>query len=311
MNNQFEQTLINELETKKKLSKSSISLYIRNLQKIAQVDHLKNFNFLKKYDDVMTFIDDYSDNTKRSMLISIVSCLKVSDKINEDLFNKYYKAMLDINNKIKLIPTTIKSDSQKENWITYTEVIKIYENLKDECLLFKENKTITEKQYNKYLQYLVLSLYIEIDPRRNLDYIKMNIIKKWTDQMSSDSNYLDITNNQFIFNIYKTSKKLGIQKIPFNTNFKEILLTYLKYRKIKLIKKDDIIPLLVDYDNQALIQSNSITRILNKIFKKNISSSMLRHIFITSKYKGVDEERAATAVRMGHSIQTQNEYIKD
>ena len=64
-------------------------------------------------------------------------------------------------------------------------------------------------------------------------------------------------------------------------------------------------------DGHPLVQVNSITKILNKIFGKRISSSALRHIFLSDKYKDVTKDMKADAEMMAHSVGQQKDYIKN
>jgi hypothetical protein len=68
--------------------------------------------------------------------------------------------------------------------------------------------------------------------------------------------------------------------------------------------------LLVKADGSPLNTVNSITRILNKIFGKKIGSSMLRHIYLSSKYGDTIKEMEKDGVAMAHSSSVQREYIK-
>jgi integrase len=58
--------------------------------------------------------------------------------------------------------------------------------------------------------------------------------------------------------------------------------------------------------------SPTITLRLNRIFKKAISTSMLRHIWTTDKYKDMPALKAMqeNAEAMGHSLEQHLEYIK-
>jgi integrase len=77
---------------------------------------------------------------------------------------------------------------------------------------------------------------------------------------------------------------------------------------IKLNKSD----YLLYSSNEKHLSSPQITRILNKVFGKRVSTDMLRHIFLTERYKNVpsirDMEELAT--QMGHSTSTALEYVK-
>ena len=68
---------------------------------------------------------------------------------------------------------------------------------------------------------------------------------------------------------------------------------------------------MVSHTGNPLVQTNSMTKLLNKVFGKKISSSALRHIFLTDKYKGVVDEMKEDADKMGHSTGQQKDYIKE
>ena len=60
---------------------------------------------------------------------------------------------------------------------------------------------------------------------------------------------------------------------------------------------------------------NGLTKYLNKVFeptgKNNISSTMIRHIFISEKIGGPTiKEKQELAEKMGHSTDTQEKYKK-
>ena len=57
---------------------------------------------------------------------------------------------------------------------------------------------------------------------------------------------------------------------------------------------------------------NVITRIFNRIFSPNkIGSSMLRHMYLSSKYGTIAKEMSEDAKMMGHSVGTAQEiYVK-
>ena len=79
----------------------------------------------------------------------------------------------------------------------------------------------------------------------------------------------------------------------------------------QLKKKSCSFPFLVDANNIQFETKNSITRILNKIFDKKIGSSMLRNIYLTSKYSDNLNELQKDAKAMGTSASTiENQYIK-
>jgi len=179
---------------------------------------------------------------------------------------------------------------------------------------FIKNKALTDTQYNQLLNLLIMSLYVLIPPRRNQDYMMMNVKKTVKDADSKEYNYLDLDKKQFIFNVFKTSKQFPntVETIP--EELYSIIMMYLKHHPLlkgKKINKETNVAFLVYKDSERLDKVNSITRILNKVFSKNIGVSMLRHSYLTDKYGKENKERENDALAMGHSLQTQSAYIKD
>ena len=68
---------------------------------------------------------------------------------------------------------------------------------------------------------------------------------------------------------------------------------------------------MVDSEGNPLSSNNAITRILNKIFDKKIGSSMLRNIYLTTKYASSNKEKQLDATAMGNSIGViDSNYVK-
>ena len=308
----FTQSLINSLKEKgekrnKPISDSSIKLYVRNLEKLNGNKPLKSLVFLKNIDGVSKQLEAYKPNTQRSYLISIVSSLATEPKLKK-LYDTYFKMMIDLAGEIRSVPSEEMNEQQKKNWIDWDEVLKVYNDLKTQAEALPK-KIKTEEQYNTLLHYVVLSLYVLVPPRRNVDYMKMVICKN---ENTDDEtiNILDLNKKQFIFNIYKTAKNHGKTIIDIPNELMEVIDLYVKHHKMAKGKKF-CIPFLVDYNDKPLANINSITYIINKIFKKKIGSSMLRHIYLTGKYGDELKERQKDANMMGHTTETAQTYIKD
>ena len=62
------------------------------------------------------------------------------------------------------------------------------------------------------------------------------------------------------------------------------------------------------------MSSNGITKVLNRIGNshrgKPFGSSLLRHSYLSHKYAKVNEDKEKDADIMGHSLQTQSDYVK-
>lgn len=315
---QYETEFKNNLKQKMKdkhLSDSSIRMYVRNLEKLNNDMPLKNFNFLKDIDSIMEKLERYKENTKRGYIISIVSSLStdLSTKAKKKLYDEYFKIMITKNKALKeSLEDNEMSETQKANWVSWEDVKLVYDDLRERVDKFVNQKEINENQYNILLAYMILSLYYYNPPRRNQDYQKMFLVKNYQPTMDDTENYLDFENKEFIFNVYKTSKKEGQQKVKINEELFNVINQYIKHHPhLKGKKPGKIeIPFLVYYNGSMLDKVNSITRILNKIFGKSVGSSMLRHSFLSSKYGDVLKQQKEDSFAMGHSLNQQRDYIK-
>jgi integrase len=313
----FEDNLIKLLKEKKNLSDSSITVYLRNMKKLNDDLPYKDFKFLEDSKKIEEKLKNYKENTKRNYLISVVSLLSLfnDNKKIKKLHDIYYDLMMKKNDQIKkeIQPEDLTA-KQEENWMSWDQVKKVYKSLEESVDKFVNNDTISESQYNQLLSYMILSLYVLLEPRRNKDYQLMYIIKQYKKQADNNQlNFLDLTNRKFIFNNYKTSKKYGPKEIDIAEDLNNVINKYLRHHPLLQKNKltaNSLVPFLVNYNGAPLDKVNSITRILNKTFGKAIGSSMLRHIFLTGKFGPVLEEQKKVAGNMAHSVEQQKDYIK-
>jgi hypothetical protein len=183
------------------------------------------------------------------------------------------------------------TETQKENFIPWSEVLKVYNNLKTEAEpLFKLDR-LTLGQFKKLQNYILLSLYVLIPPRRSLDYADFKI----RNANAAEDNYMTVKGKKrvatFVFNKYKNSTRLGPQSVEIPKNMKVLI--------NKWVEKNPYDWLIVNGKGNHITQSK-INEMLNDIFGKRIGSSMLRHIYLTNKYGSVDlAEMKETTEAMG------------
>jgi integrase len=297
----MESNILEKLKSKN-LSDSSISLYVKALKNLNDKKEIKSLSFLNKPSVVLEKISHYKPTTQRNVIIAIVSILKALDN---KLYQKYYDIMINMTKNInENNKTNEKTEKQKENWISWSDVTSKLKELQDNLKL---SKTPTESQYNDLLDLVILALYTLQPPRRNKDYIDMVISKD--DTSDDNTNYLDLKKGQFIFNVFKTAKKDGRLIVDIPKNLMEVLKMYIKNHPFKNELKTQNVPFLVSFNAKPL-KDNGITRILNKIFGKKVGSSMLRHIYLSSKYGDVLEEQKKDSQLMSHNLSTARDYIK-
>ena len=290
---EFMLTLHKELMDERKVAESTATAYIKALRILNEKKPFKNLTFLKKTDEIMKKVDAYAPSTQRTVVAMVSSVLTLyKDKAGYKKVYEFY------HNKItndapgeqlpKVKPTSTKTKKEKENWIKWEDVLTKQKELRDEGL-----KTIKKPHWDVLLPLTILSLYVDTPPRRNQDYMDMDVVvvskKTKVDDLPKDKNYLLLEGkkvpSKFIFNKYKTSKSYGQQTVEITDKLKDTLVWYLKHHPLfQGRSKPTQFAFLVNADGTKFEQVNAITRILNKVFGKNVGSSMLRHIFLSEKY---------------------------
>ena len=303
----------------KTITESSKNLYLKNLVRLNGGQEIKNLNFLKDTDSIELKLNALKPNTRRTYIIAIVSLLKtlnLQPKFKK-LYDKYYKLLEALNAELKT--SNEKTPKETDNWLSQADVKARFEKLK-EILADLTTKKITEAQYCKLLNLVILGLYVLQRPRRNMDYQDMTVSlqkgKKKAEEAPSDAkknNTLNLVDNQFEFNNYKTKGTYSQQTEPIDSELRAILDIYMKYHPLAKEMKKGAVPLIVAFDGKPFTNNNDFTRLLYKIFDgQKVGVSMLRKIFLTDKYKDTLAELKEDATAMGTSSGTiENHYIKE
>jgi len=314
---EFQNRVIADLK-EKGLAESSIALYIRSLEKLNGGKPFPSLAFLTKMPVIMGQIGKYKPNTQRSILIAIVSVMNAVKGLPKNVAkytNKYYDVLKEVKRGVDAVEATgEKSETQKENWVSWDEVEQLM-NAAAGTALATSGSSLSD--INKLLDAVILGLYVYIPPRRNKDYIDMVVARKVEDA-PADVNVLDLEKSQFVFRNYKTSSTYGTQTISAP---KELMTLIAKYLQARGVMKDLLpskkkvarvaVPFLVQPSGKPF-NVNGITRVLNRIFGKKVGSSLLRHIYLTGKYGKILEEQKKDAEAMANSVDMQNKtYIKN
>lgn len=215
-----------------------------------------------------------------------------------------YKAMMatDREQYDKIITDGKKSKTQEENWEEFATikamVDRMYMKVKP---LLNSKEPLSKSEHKEVQTFVILALTtgVFIPPRRSTDWTSMKIhgeINKDTD------NYIE--KGKFIFNTYKTAKTYSRQEFEIPKELKTILTKW-----VKLSPNDWMIS---SYLYNAPVSPTRLSQILNSIFDKKISTSLLRHIYISDKLKDVPALKDLTemASEMGHSVAEQLKYIR-
>lgn len=292
---------IDEIFSCKQITASSLNLYKTKLRILNDNKPIKNINYLYSIDTIKNKIDKLKPNTKRTYIIAITSILKCLTNPDKKPSKKLKKLYDDYSKILDEYNTTLKDQTE------ITEGTKVISNDKIDEIYNEIKLKGTKKEASKQDQqdYLIISLYTLQPPRRSKDFIYMKVVDNYSKDLSKDYNYYD--GYKFYYNVYKTRGKYGevILEVP-----KELNIIINNYIKKNNIKNNDF--LLTDKNNNDLTKNNNkMTLILNRIFKDNISSSMLRRSFLTNKYGNLRDELKADTDAMATSVSVaQNNYIK-
>jgi hypothetical protein len=153
---------------------------------------------------------------------------------------------------------------------------------------------------------VVLSLYTDIQPRRNQDFLEMFVVKKYGKDHENTKNYYDIHNKKFIFNKYKTAWKFGQQIIDIPNSLFEMLIIW---RLRVPIEVDNLLFTISFLDLNASTMAERIQR----IFGKGKSVNSIRHWYLTKNFKQVYadfQHMEDTMNKMGSSTGVAGWYIK-
>ena len=276
-----------------------------------------NYDWLTDVDQVKKAIEVYQSTTKKNIFNAIVVGLGALGQDKEII--ETYSLLRDNEHKNyeTMVKNHQKSKKQEENWVELSEIDDILKRLKRQANeVYKSKKVYNEKRdYPILQQYIVLLTYRHI-PMRN-DLANMRVItpqeyEAMTEEQRDSANYLvgaPKTPFYFQINQYKTKKTFGQKriKIPPVLN-KEI-------RRWLTINKSGYF--ITNASKRNPITPNGITKLLTTLFQehtgKSVSTSMIRHIYLSDKYKSEiakQKEKEADSHAMGHSLAQQMDYVK-
>ncbi len=290
----METQIINTLKQKRpNLHAKSVKTYVSLLKNIMKNMNYENVEDLDKNPEkVIEFLKEKYDNlngikTRLSALFVITN----NKAYHSDMMTNIEKYNTETNKQKK-------NEKQKENWMTAQEIENIYDNMESNIKPLWKKKDLSIKELMKIQDFVILSLFTLIPPRRAMDFVEFKINNIDTNK----DNF--IKGNSLVFNTYKTSTQKGQQTIKIPKELKSLLTKY-----IKLISdKSDY--LIFNNKIQQLSIPNFTLR-LNKIFGKKVSVNMLRHIYLSEKHADNLKDMKDDFAKMGSSLNQSNTYIKN
>jgi hypothetical protein len=296
-----------ELKDSRGIADQTASQYIRTLYSLNSDRSFNNLAWLKNVESVELRLAEYAESTQKTMLSTIVSALSSLNQKSsyKKIFAYWYNRMMDKSNEARNVDSSVKTPKQEQNWLSW-DIILAHENrLSEESEKIVKQKVLSVADWNTLLSYMLLSLYTKFAPRRNQDYQFMKVVKSEKQATNLDFNYYITDKHEFVFNKYKTAKAHGEQRFEVPSDLVAVIDLYLK--KHPGVSKSPYF-FLVNHDDTPLPSVNSVTRILNRIFGKNVGTTMLRHIYLSSKYDVAEMNKDSE--QMGHTAGMQREYMK-
>ena len=297
------------LKARPSLKENSAKAYATSLKLLAPED-ATSLDFLSDPQSVLPKLEKYKHTTRRNYLNAIIVVLQGVETAAEAL--KEYEKVRDKYNLeyADQVQTHKKTDRQKEIWIDWPDYLGIVDRPGSGAAGFKASEW-SKKEKQQFQDYLLTLLYSKY-PLRN-DWADVKVItkteyNKLQDEEKKGGNFLvkHSTNKYFfVLNEYKTSKKYGEKNIEIDEDVLGPLRRWLRH--------NDTGYLLINTKGKPL-NSNGITKTLNKIGLaergKPFGSSILRHSYLSHKYADSQQEKEKDADLMGHSVATQEDYVK-
>jgi hypothetical protein len=257
-------------------------------------------------------------NIQRNLIgTGLVALGILADQKNQDIWNQYLK---ELNlKKNEMLKSGELTEKQKSAWIDWKEIVKLRKMISRRVNLTKiYDHAYNRKDFLVLQRLLILGLLTMLPGIARLDYATIRIISKKKFEKLSDQtaeNYL-VTSGKYkiIFQKYKTSATYGVVNIPiakYSKPLQRLLQRHVKY----LHKNFPNNNCLFLNKNLTCMSRNSLTKFLQRLFKeffkKNVSVTMLRHIFLTNKYdKSQLQELEETSKFMMHSPSMLRDYVK-
>jgi hypothetical protein len=251
--------------------------YISLLNSISKKADLKTIDdFTKKMEKIMTVIEPMNVQSKKTILSSLF--ILTGEQEYKDKMLIFCKQTND-NYRKQVVP-----ENRKESYLSQDEIKAVCEKALANLKASPSN--------DHYVDYLLTVFYGgQFFPVRRAEWslVKTKNFDKATE------NYLDVKGKACYFNVYKTSRTFGLQKVDIP---KEVMLIIKKYLKINTTDY-----LLVNNKGKPF-NSSDLSKRLQNIFGDGTGVDVLRSIYISNVYKDVPnlEYLQSIAEASGHSI---------
>ena len=305
------------------LKMSSMKTYVTIIEKLheAMYDHrsIQDLHWLvTDKERIMKMLLLKPDSTNRNYLNAITIFLQHENRDTyRDLqeWQEYSQARDDLNDKMaKAIQLNLRTDRQKKNWITpeeYQHVLdQIESTLRQSKIFSAKCDSLSRDQARKYQEYVLLRLYEKVPSRNDFATVCVITKRQYNENHHDDKNYLVLERDNYHFMLHDWKTKTA------ELDQRQILLSPRLQKVIRLfLRKFSSRPyLFMNSSGDGPLTRNGLTKLMVNVFKqfypdRSISTTMLRHVFLTHKYGQTLDDMKQDANNLGHSLKTQKDYI--
>lgn len=275
------------------LSKNSMSL----LKKLAKVENL---------------------NTQRNMLAAAIVALDLTNNTDKP---KYVAQIAKLNKlKQKQLESGEMTEKQLAKFMDWNQIVKLRRLLSRTVRLgrYYSRKSLTRGEFQTLQQNVVLHLYTLLPPVRNdwgaVRYLTEAEFDDLSEDQKTTSNNLVLSRGGYrvYWADYKTRKKHGVIMQVIPKQLQTLLRKHVKYLRAHFESNH-----LLFTQKQTPLTRNGLTKFMQRMFykhfRKKISTSALRSIFLTHKFNKKDlEEQRTIAKAMHHTPEVARDfYVKN
>jgi hypothetical protein len=295
-------------KSRPQLKTNTVKQYVVNLKKLQKIYDTEGYDFLKDSDDVMDKIKDLHYLSQRNILNAIIVLLMALNHKEEydKLIEEYGKLRDELNDKYSDEQKSgVISDKQSKNFATTEEIFDMINKMAEDLKPIKKKTKddITKKESQLLQAYTLFNIYARM-PFRNdvagMSAINQKAYNKLSDKEKKENNYLVVPskgNLYFVLNKYKTSKKYEELDLPIeDANLRKILRYYIKMNGMGVLFKTSSGKPLTRIEVSKVLLKYS-----DKYMGKKISTTLLRKIYLSSKYGDMKKELEKDNKVMGHS----------
>jgi hypothetical protein len=287
------------------LSVGSLKTYssiITNLGRQMKKELDKPEHVIDSYKSIIEHLKDVEPKCRKTRLAALIVFIE-KEKDKKEADEAFRELMTeDAGKTSKEIDEQTLTDRQKEGMMKWSEIQALYNDLEKEVTPLMKRASLDKRQFEKCQLYVLLSCLLLIPPRRSLDYAEFKI--RNIDEAKDNFMKLEKKVPYFVFNVYKTANKYKQQREEVPKKLQKIITDWAKLNPHEY--------LLMNTRQNGKINSSQLTNVLHTFFGKPISTSLLRHIYLSEKYKNIPalKDMKETAEAMSHSVLEALKYIK-